>query len=423
MLSKSIGGTKMKKQTAIFMLALLLVSLVPMSFVQAKADLAKQGADIAPKGIINKTPKLVTGNVSEWRVKTTQRIINKIGSAEQFMHGLSEEQTNMFLHLSRAQQKGILAMDNESALQAMRKFSLKLVNKSLMFKKRIITANKLKQAEQNYVKARQNYLKALNSYKDAKANFTETKERLKECKDVDSNDCNELRERAQNHSVEMIVNSANMIIEHLNKINEKVNSSETMNNTRAGDITSEINGYISEFENAINKTESAETKDEIKEAAKTVSKLWIKIRNRERLHAASVVNAREWGIIKRSEHLEKRLDQTLANMEKKGINVTVIDEKVDEFSAKVNESKTKYEQAQNLMDGAYLEENKENLKEMVDEAKQLINKSHEALKEANRLLVNIVKDIKAAGGEITPETEDDEDDYEVVEEEDDNGED
>jgi len=407
----------MKKQTAIFMLTLLLISLVSISFVQGKVGSDKQGTDIAPKGIMNKTPKLVTGNVSEWRVKTTQRIINKIGSAGEFMQGLSEKQTNIFLHLSRAQQKGILSMDNESALQAMKKFSLKLVNKSFMFKKRIIAANKLGEAKQNYAKAGQNYLKALNSYKDAKANFTEAKEKLRECKNVDSDDCNELRKRAQNHSTEMIINSANMIIEHLNKIKEKVDSSETMNETRAEEIISEIDGYTSELENAINKTKSAETKDEIKEAAKTVSKLWIKIRNRERLHAASVVNAREWGIIKRSEHLEKRLDQTLAKMEEHGINVTEINEKINEFSAKVNESKTKYELAQNLTDGAYLEENKENLKEMVDEAKQLINESHEALKEANRMLVEIVKDIKAAGGEIAPEEETEEEEYEVVEEE------
>jgi hypothetical protein len=319
--------------------------------------------------------------------------------------------------MSRAQQKGILAMENESALQAMEKFSLKPVNKSMLFRKRVISANRLKQAEQNYIRAGQNYLKALNSYKEQKGLFLNVKERLRECRDVDSEECNELRERAQNHSVEMIVNSANMIIEHLTKIKEKVGSSETMDPERAEEIISEINNSISELEDAIAQAEAAETKDEIKEIAKTVSKLWIRIRHRERLHAASVVKARVWGIIKRSEHLEERLDSTLANMEEQGINVEDIDAKVDEFSAKIMNATSRYEQAQELMDGAYLEEDKEKLKEIVDEAKQLIDQAHELLKEAHTLLVEIVRDIKLAGGEIAPETEDDEDDYEVVEEE------
>ncbi len=414
----------MKKQTAILMLAVLLVSLVPVSLAQGNVESAKPGTFTfkqpevtSGNGPIIKTPKLVAENTIEWRIKKTDKLINKIQTAKAFIEELPEEKVNVFLHMSRAQQKGILAMENESALQAMEKFSLKPINKSMMFKKRIIAANRLRQAEQNYLRARQNYLKSLNSYRQVKTQFLEAKERLRECKDVDSEECNELRERAQNHSREMVINSANMIIEHLNKIKEKVESSETMDTERAEEIISEIDGYISELEDAIAQAEAAETKDEIKDAAKTVSKIWIRIRNRERLHAASVVKARVWGIMKRSEHLEERLDSTLANMEEQGINVEDIDAKVDEFSAKIEQAKDKYEQAQDLMDGAYLEEDKEKLKEIVDEAKQLINEAHELLKEAHALLVEIVKDIKSAGGEITPEEETEEEEYEVVEEE------
>jgi len=409
----------MKKQIISLMIVLLLASMIPASFAKENGQQSNTATanvqQVTAKRLANINPGQIAAKTEEWRVKTTQRITSKIGSAEQFMERLSEEQNNIFLRLSRAQQKGILAMDNESALQAMEKFSLKLVNKSLMFRKRVIAQEKLQVAENNYMKAKQNYLKAMNSYKEAKGLLLQEREMLKECTDSDTEECIQFRESAENHSREMIVNSANMMIEHLNKIKEKVNSSEEMDEERAKEIISEINGYISELEDAIVQAEAAETKDEIKEIAKTVSKLWIRIRNRERLHAASVVNAREWGIIKRSEHLEERLDSTLADMEEQGINITGIDEKVDEFSAKIDEAKSKYEQAQDLMDGAYLEEDKENLKEIVDEAKQLINEAHELLKEAHTLLVEIVRDVKAAGGEITPETETEEE-YEVVEE-------
>jgi len=412
----------MKKQIAIFMLALLLVSLVPISLAQGNIGSGKQGTftvkqpETTPNGLIIKTPKLVVTNTNEWRIKTAERVISKIGSAEGFIEGLSEEQTNIFLHLSRAQQKAMLGMDNSSALQAMEKFSLKLVNKSLMFRKRVIAQERLRIAENNYIKAKQNYLMAMNSYKEAKRLFLQEKEMFRQCIDSNTEECIQIRERAENHSRNMIINSANMIIEHLNKIKEKVNSSEEMDEERAEEIILEINGYISELKNAIAQAESAETKAEIKEAAKTVSKLWIRIRNRERLHAATVVKARVWGIIKRSEHLEQRLDSTLADMEEQGINVSNVDLKVDEFSEIIEQAKSKYKQAEDLINTAYLEEDKEELKEIVDQAKQLINEAHELLKEAHKLLVEIVRDIKLAGGEITPE-EETEEEYEVVEEE------
>ena len=411
----------MKKQIISLMIVLLLVSMIPASFAEENGKQSNTATanvqQVTAKRLANINTGQIAAKTEEWRIRTTQRITSKIGSAEQFMEKLSEEQNNIFLHLSRAQQKGILAMDNESALQVMEKFSLKLVNKSLMFKKRVIAQEKLRIAENNYLKAKQNYLMAMNSYKEAKGLLLQEKKMLKQCTDSETEECIQFRERAESHSREMIVNSANMMIEHLNKIKEKVNSSEEIDEGRAEEIISEINDYTSELEDAIAQAEAAETKDEIKEVAKTVSKLWIGIRDREKLHAASVVKARVWGIIKRSEHLEQRLFSTLAKMEEQGINVTEIDLKVDEFSGKIDEARIKYENAQELMDGAYLEEDKENLKEIVDEAKQLINEAHELLKEAHTLLVEIVRDIKAAGGEITPETEDDEDDYEVVEEE------
>ncbi len=412
----------MKKQTAIFMLAVLLVSLVPISFAeQGNPDQPtdRVRANMQPATAITAVkPRLVAAKAVEWRVKNIERLANKSPRITDIIERLSGEKLDVFLHMSRAEQKKILEQGTENALKAMDKLKLKPVNKNMLFRKRVIAANKLKQAEQNYIRAGQNYLKALNSYKQVKGQFLEAKERLRECEDVDSEECDELRERAQTHSKDMIVNSANMIIEHLNKIKEKVETSETMDPERAEEIISEIDNSISELEDAIAQAESAETKEEIKEAAKTVSKLWIRIRHRERLHAASVVKARVWGIMKRSEHLEERLDSTLARMEEQGINVEDIDAEVDEFSAKIEEAKSKYEQAQELMDEAYLEEDKEKLKEIVDEAKQLIDQAHELLKEAHTLLVDIVKDIKAAGGEITPEEETEEEEYEVVEEED-----
>ncbi len=417
----------MKNKIALLIATILLLGVFPISFAQNGIANARDSSNgMKPPEIQEKIipdeqlrtqkqliPDKVLEKTEEWRVKKAEQIAEKVESGKEFIENLSEEQSKVFLHLSRAQQKRLVEMNNEDALQAMSNFRLRTVNKDDAFKKREIAQEKIENAQNNYLSAKQNYLKAVNSYREAKSNFFDVKNNLARCND-DSDECSELREEAEIHSRNMIINSANMIIEHLNKIKEKANSSETMDKRRAEDIISEIKEHILEIETIIENAESAETKEEIKQAASSLSKLWIRIRNRERLHSAAVVEAHVWGIMKRSEHLEERLESTLAKMQEQGLDVSRIDEKITEFSEKIQDAKDKYQEAQSLIHNEYLGEDKETLKSTVDEAKELIDEAHELLQEAHKILVDIVKDIKSAGGEIEPEDENEE--YEVVEE-------
>ena len=166
----------------------------------------------------------------------------------------------------------------------------------MQFKKRIVPLNKVRLAEKNFKIAKEEYVKANRIYKEKRALFLDVKEKLKACEGVETDECNELREKAKEHAKEFLINGAKMAIEHLNKIKNKVESSEDMDEDKANEIITEIDNAISKLEDAIAQVESAQTKEEVQEAAKVISNIWKDIKHKERLHAARLVHAKVWNI-------------------------------------------------------------------------------------------------------------------------------
>ena len=329
-------------------------------------------------------------------------------NVSELMQNLSEQQKKVFSNLLRAQQKRILQMNNTAnALNALNKYKLNTINKSMQFRNRVISAEKIKNAAKNYGLAVSAYAKYNSIYKDKAVLFHDAKERLKPCVGDETDECNQLRDQAQEHAKDYLKNGANMVIEHLNKLKSKIEGSEEVDDKKAEKMIEDIENSIDELKNAVAQVGAAQTKDEIKDASKVIYNIWNRFKNRERVYTAQLYKSGVWNIIKRSEQVENRLDKILDEMEEKDLNIIGIDEKVDEFSEKVQEAKDKYQEAEDL-----LEENGEN----VDQARQLLSEAHQTLKDAHRLLVDIVNDIKEAGGEITEETEEEEL-YEVVEDE------
>lgn len=372
--------------------------------------------------------KAVTDKVAESRLKKIDRLIENHPKANDFVKDLPEEKAKVFLHLPRAEQKKLLEMESTKAVENLDRLKLKKVNEEMQFKKRAIALEKVRLAEKNFKLAKEEYVKANRIYKEKKALFLDVKEKLKACEGVESDECNELREKAEEHAKAFLINGAKMAIEHLNKIKNKVESAEDMDEDKAREIITEIDTAISKLEDAITQVEAAQSKEAVQEAAKVINDIWKSIKHKEKLHAARLVHAKVWNIIKRSEHLEERLDSALADMEEKGVDVEDIEAKVDEFSVKISEAKEKFEKAEELLKQARDlktensdEEEIAKVTELVEEAKQLLREAHNAIKEAHRILVEIIKAIRSAGGELTTQVESTEEGlesdevYEVVE--------
>ncbi len=368
------------------------------------------GANIREKTATEKQTNEQNQGVSSQIRNTIRAKVN----VSNFMQNLSNEQKQIFTNMIRAEQKKILEMDKDNAIQTLQGYQLKVVDKGTMLRKRVVTEEKKQEAALNYGQAVSTYAQLNSVYKDKRQEFNQIKEQLRNCTNMDNEICSKLRDNALESAKEYLINGANMIIEHLNKIKSRIQGTEEIDDANAQGMTESINAAIGEIETAIKEAEAAQTKAEVKEAARKIYNIWNRFKNRERLYAAKLIDAQVWNILRSSELLEQRLDNILYSMEEQGINVSDIDAKVDDFSDYILEAKEKYNEAQELLEQAGNAIDDANAQEIIEQARELLKEAHDSLKNAHRTLIDIVKDIKEAGGEISPETEAEEL-YEIVE--------
>ena len=359
--------------------------------VATRATASNTGVDVsAPRGAILKrsdkaSPKLHT-----------------------FVEGLADDEVDMFARLSRAEQNKILNMDTDAGMKRIDDYELRPVKKSMLFKKREIAKSKVDTAKQRFEQAKNEYARVNNAYKENKKLFLQTKEKLKECEDVETDDCNVLRNQTQEHAKEYIINGAKMAIEHLNKIREKVEIAEGMDEESAAEIIADIDEAISELEAAIEKVENAETKEQVQEGARDVAKVWNRVKHAEKVHVAKVVHSGMWNIIKKSEQLEKRLEDARARIHDACVDADSIDTKITEFSEKIASAKDKFNESEELIEEAREmktddpdEAEIEAVKALVAEARELLRLAHEDVKDASKLLSGIIREIHACGGSMS----------------------
>jgi len=367
-------------------------------FVQARPEIAK-----------------VVTNVAEYRLRNIQRLSNDTilkDKVTDMFNGLTADKAQVLSHLTRAQQKNLL--NGTDAVDKLKNLKLMEVKKEEMFKSRIIAQNKLSEAKNRYDLAKKNYVDLVKDFKDKKDEFDKLKAKIAACKDSDG--CKADQDKAQAAAKEYVYKSIKAAIEHLKKIKEKAGSSEYITSTDSSDIESEVDSAISKLEALATRLDAATTKDDIKKIASEVASLWKDIKEDAKRDAAKVVVGTVGNVVKRAEHLEGKLDCAVLSLEEQGIDVAGIDSKIDDFSSLVTSAKEDYETARKYLADAKSNDDA-NAKDYVTKTHTLIKQAENKIEKAHSLLKEIVREIKAAGGDISKCGADDEtgsDDREYV---------
>ncbi|MCK5176616.1 MAG: hypothetical protein KAQ92_02735 [Candidatus Aenigmarchaeota archaeon] len=370
-----------------------------------------------PQVTISNTSAITTsaGIAQTWRTQKINAYAQRTPSIKANIEALSEQERKTFMYLSRARQEELLKLNKEEMLKKINTLKLVKVKTESIEKKRIISKEKLIKSERDYNLAKENYQKVNNEYKNKYSNFVKTKERLRMCNNSNSTECEEARENIQKHAVEVVIKSAERLITHLNKIKYQIQNAEEMNETRAEEIIANIDSAIEELEAAKKQAEEATTKEEVKEVAQTIRDIWAKTKHAELIHRARLIHAKTWGLIKRATHLEEIMDRSVSAMNEAGIEVDAINEKIDKYSELMVNIEENYKQAEQLIKEAHqirtdnlnlTEEQKEEVKTKMTEAQSIVKSVHKQLREAHKLVIEIVRDIRKAGGKIirTPST-------------------
>ena len=322
--------------------------------------------------------------------------------------GLNKDQVEKIAALSRARQAELAVLNKTQLEERLREIRVRQVRTAEDLRERVLTRQEIEIARENFENARERYEDAREEYQNARERYLAAKESGDE-------------EAALGHAKEVLLRAADSIIEHLERIKAKIEENEHISGETAAQLVEKIGNQIAKIGAIKEKIQAAETRDEIKEAAKELRKAWKETEHKARAFAERVVAARVEGVINRAEVLEKKLDAALAKMEERGIEVDVNTE-VAAFSALIQDAKNSSNQAQEKLRQAINATDRETQKDLVDDAKSLLKDSRKSLKDAHEKLKDIVEKIREAGQELeidddeTVEVEEDEDESEDEEE-------
>ena len=369
-----------KKISALFVLSIFLLSMIPLAFAE-KAEEA--------------VPTLISEEVE---VEETDPVVAPAPS------GLGVK----------------TAVKKEVGEEIRERVKARLSDSSLL-EKRQIAQTQLARARNRYLEVKQKYLSAKERYLNHKAAFLRAKEAYQNCKDSDSEECQERREKIKLAAQPHLLNAADLVLKELERVKAKVEASEDLSEEEIAEIVADLDEKIREVEDAkevIENLDENSTREEINEAAKTIRKAWKHTKVALKKHVGRLVNARLGNIILRSEILEKKLYKTRDRLEAKGADVSALDDMMDEFSAHLDTATDKYNEARDKWSDANTPG------EVDDTAKEvhaLLQEAKKALKEARDMLRNIVKEIKELNrGSLEVEEEEnetEEEDGQEVEEE------
>ncbi|MDP6626872.1 MAG: hypothetical protein QGG50_03135, partial [Methanopyri archaeon] len=354
---------------------------------------------------------LIPQGIDPGRQRAVDRFMKRHSSVADLLEKLPEEKREVFLRLDRARQKKLLEKGFEDAAKQLAKFRVKKVVRQELFRKRLVTAAILERTKKAYLTARGRFLNARARLATAKADFERYKSLEKDCIGKDTPECVEAREKAIEHGRLFLTALADNGIQHLEKTRSKVEGADDLSEEDVTDILDAIDKEIAALETAKAAVADAATKDELKEAGREIVAIGKRVHKKGAVFLQSIAAAHVQDVLARADDLERRLDTVLADLEETGTDVSTLDLKVETFSLHVSTARDKFALAQRYIEEARrLRKDEGQLDAALESAnngKNLVNDAKTELRSAEILLREIARGVKAAGGTLDLEVEED----------------
>jgi len=259
-------------------------------------------------------------------------------------------------------------------------------------KGRALAKEKKERADRDHKAALDHFKDVHKAFKEKKDAINDKRDELKACKGKETPECDALRDEVHANAKEHLLNAAEMILAELDRIKARVEASEDLSDERAAEIIASIDASIAKVEAAKAKIEALSddaTSDEIKAAAKELRDAWKDVKGKLKNATGRLVNSRIGGIIVKVKHMQRLLDHTLQKAAEQGKDVTAVDGKVADFNAKIDSAKTHYDAALAAFKASDNTKGHDELKA-----------SHQDLKDAHQIFVDIMKTLRGAGVEV-----------------------
>ncbi|MBR9692646.1 hypothetical protein GOV07_01810 [Candidatus Woesearchaeota archaeon] len=382
----------MKKLFSILIIAMFVMSMVPLAFAENEsedADPSEEAPPMPPERDREEMQKRIQARNEEMKEH-----------AQQFRESVKERN----------------AQFRENVKERNEQFRENVKDRNEQFRENVKAH--IEQARERNEMAKEKYEQARERYKEAQGKVNEAREKWQDCEGDENEACTAAREKIRGNAKPFLGNSADMILQSLERVYAQVAGNENMDPERQEEILDELEEQMAEVEAAKAETEALDdnsTDDEIRDAAEGVRNSWQHTKAKMKRAAAHHAYARLGNIIEKLEHLGERTENAIEKLDANGKDVSKAKELHSEYLRLLAESRSEWELAKQVW-----EEQKEadEVDAQDSTAREHFQKARELAKEARSKLREVVRAIKAAhGGDLPPVTE-----VEPEEEEDDDSE-
>ncbi len=237
-------------------------------------------------------------------------------------------------------------------------------------------------------------------YEDTKIRYDEAFDKLKKVKLEIRNETSAERINA---SKSFLNSAANRIIAQL----ERVKTVAQSNN--ASSTVTEMQGYIDQINSQIKPAiASATTIEELRLQSNALTALWNDVQTSLGKHYNEFVVNKTKNLIERIENVQNKVDAQMQQLEAKGYNTTIAQEKMKDLVEKIAEAKQRVLQAQaefalvTLAPGR--DEHFKKGQELIKEANEIINKVNRGLNDFFKNIRSNIKEVRVERKEVRNQT-------------------
>jgi hypothetical protein len=241
--------------------------------------------------------------------------------------------------------------------------------------------------------------------KEIRQDALQIRGQMQACKENQSAECNQTRQKAINTSKELLKDVAGTLCTKLDKMEEKVNGIEKLTEDEKSSVLEAIDEAQEKCSELEAKIDAATNKSEIKGIIAEIRNLVKAVH----VKAVEMIKMKRVGlIVERAEHLETRLNKTIEKANEANISTDELESLVDDFNAKIAEARASYNESRDLWTQAFemIENNTiDGRPELIQQAHDKMQEAQASLKEAHAILKEIVAKIREMKVEVAEENE------------------
>ena len=225
-----------------------------------------------------------------------------------------------------------------------------------------------------YKASRENLQNAKNEYVTAKEDFHTVRADA-------AGDPEKLFESTRAYMIQTI----DYMISHLENVKENVESSD---GELAEETSGLIDGYIEQLEQERANVGAAETRKELADVAKSIRDIWKDANKDASFLAGKAANNKINRFLAKSEALSLRLQNEIQRLKDEGKDTDEMEEMLGEYNDQIKQVKQNQERTRATFQNRNAGENS------IKEANEYLREAGKDIKEVNRVLNNIVKELK-----------------------------